>query len=142
MFEWNIPSDVRRKCLACLRKEFGDVLDRLLVMHALLSLERFGNGHWAKNIFSGINLRKAMYDLLHKELPSHVWYDEEKDVVTLQDPLEKKIQCNLCIDLDWDEAIYCPKCFGEGMYVDTSGENIVKLDVESIIVSDDIRQGD
>lgn len=22
--------------------------------------------------------------------------------------------CGLCVDMDWDEAIYCPQCHGSG----------------------------
>lgn len=48
-------------------------------------------------------------------------------MINSKPPVRKKIlktnefdvltDCNLCWDMEWDEAIYCPKCFGEGKII-------------------------
>jgi hypothetical protein len=36
--------------------------------------------------------------------------------------LEEERECGLCYDMEWDEAVYCPQCFGSGKVLSVRSE--------------------
>ena len=135
---WSVPLDVRHKCMMALRERDPNALDRVLMLHAAALLDVSGNSSLARGLISdSISAKQRMYEVLRVSFPECMWYNEEMDIALLEEPLSTSVECTLCAGMEWDEAIYCPQCFGEGYFLET--KDFVKLTIDAVVVSNNVR---
>lgn len=135
---WSVPLDVRHKCMMALRERDSNALDRVLMLHAAALLDASGNSSLARGlILDSMSAKNEMYEVLRVSFPEYVWYNEQMDIATLEESPSARVECTLCADMEWDEAIYCPQCFGEGYFL--AMKDFVKLATDFVVVSNNVR---
>ena len=121
---------IRHKCLIFLEKLDSRSFDRVFTLRAAAALE-------TKVSYDTISAQERIVEVIQEFFPRHIWYNKVTNMVSTEEPQPEETKCTLCEEMEWDEAIYCPQCFGAGVF--TKENFMSKFDTASILTSNRVK---